>query len=121
MTRCTCDEDPGLVSIESSVTTAPGTCPTDNGDLGDGECETSMIISDSDIPGSVGIFRAATTILTDGNTIAVSPSEIVSFLAGNSVTLNPDFYAQSGSVFFCLLYTSPSPRDKRQSRMPSSA
>ena len=23
--------------------------------------------------------------------------------------------------FFCLLYTSPSPRDKRQSRMPSSA
>ena len=25
------------------------------------------------------------------------------------------------SLFFCLLYTSPSPRDKRQSRMPSSA
>ena len=24
-------------------------------------------------------------------------------------------------VRFCLLYTSPSPRDKRQSRMPSSA
>ena len=24
-------------------------------------------------------------------------------------------------VEFCLLYTSPSPRDKRQSRMPSSA
>ena len=28
----------------------------------------------------------------------------------------------SNSVYsFCLLYTSPSPRDKRQSRMPSSA
>ena len=25
------------------------------------------------------------------------------------------------SVYFCLLYTSPSPRDKRQARMPSSA
>ena len=25
------------------------------------------------------------------------------------------------SIVFCLLYTSPSPRDKRQSRMPSSA
>ena len=25
------------------------------------------------------------------------------------------------SVYICLLYTSPSPRDKRQSRMPSSA
>ena len=24
-------------------------------------------------------------------------------------------------IIFCLLYTSPSPRDKRQSRMPSSA
>ena len=26
-----------------------------------------------------------------------------------------------GMDYFCLLYTSPSPRDKRQSRMPSSA
>ena len=26
-----------------------------------------------------------------------------------------------GEVYTCLLYTSPSPRDKRQSRMPSSA
>ena len=26
-----------------------------------------------------------------------------------------------GQVSTCLLYTSPSPRDKRQSRMPSSA
>ena len=26
-----------------------------------------------------------------------------------------------GRVYVCLLYTSPSPRDKRQSRMPSSA
>ena len=29
--------------------------------------------------------------------------------------------AQSSKVSSCLLYTSPSPRDKRQSRMPSSA
>ena len=27
----------------------------------------------------------------------------------------------NGTVKGCLLYTSPSPRDKRQSRMPSSA
>ena len=26
-----------------------------------------------------------------------------------------------GGEYLCLLYTSPSPRDKRQSRMPSSA
>ena len=30
-------------------------------------------------------------------------------------------YAQGVMALFCLLYTSPSPRDKRQSRMPSSA
>ena len=29
--------------------------------------------------------------------------------------------AYGASYTFCLLYTSPSPRDKRQSRMPSSA
>ena len=29
--------------------------------------------------------------------------------------------AVPGAVLVCLLYTSPSPRDKRQSRMPSSA
>ena len=27
----------------------------------------------------------------------------------------------TGGIYICLLYTSPSPRDKRQSRMPSSA
>ena len=27
----------------------------------------------------------------------------------------------AGEPYYCLLYTSPSPRDKRQSRMPSSA
>ena len=33
---------------------------------------------------------------------------------------NPDV-GFSGGAHLCLLYTSPSPRDKRQSRMPSSA
>ena len=30
-------------------------------------------------------------------------------------------FSSSNGIKFCLLYTSPSPRDKRQSRMPSSA
>ena len=38
----------------------------------------------------------------------VCPSEIIAF-------------AHRTEVLACLLYTSPSPRDKRQSRMPSSA
>ena len=32
-----------------------------------------------------------------------------------------DDYALAAKGWGCLLYTSPSPRDKRQSRMPSSA
>ena len=33
----------------------------------------------------------------------------------------PDVAAEFERLWLCLLYTSPSPRDKRQSRMPSSA
>ena len=32
-----------------------------------------------------------------------------------------DAFATGASVFACLLYTSPSPRDRTRSRMPSSA
>ena len=33
-----------------------------------------------------------------------------------------ELFSQTATVLlFCLLYTSPSPRDKRQTRMPSSA
>ena len=32
-----------------------------------------------------------------------------------------EFSNDLSNILFCLLYTSPSPRDKRQSRMPSSA
>ena len=37
------------------------------------------------------------------------------------VALSPVGDAIGGVLSVCLLYTSPSPRDKRQSRMPSSA
>ena len=37
------------------------------------------------------------------------------------ITLMGLFALSSGLFRSCLLYTSPSPRDKRQSRMPSSA
>ena len=36
-------------------------------------------------------------------------------------TIEEELPRDFGIYDFCLLYTSPSPRDKRQSRMPSSA
>ena len=40
---------------------------------------------------------------------------------GDSVILQYLLHLLNGWMYICLLYTSPSPRDKRQSRMPSSA
>ena len=37
------------------------------------------------------------------------------------ITALNEIYLNRGELRVCLLYTSPSPRDKRQSRMPSSA
>ena len=45
--------------------------------------------------------------------------------AGHTIQFGGETYklhlVPSGIFYNCLLYTSPSPRDKRQSRMPSSA
>ena len=47
---------------------------------------------------------------------------VVNIVSWEAVIANYDTYHNLLSQFpDCLLYTSPSPRDKRQSRMPSSA
>ena len=43
-------------------------------------------------------------------------SALATFLVQNGCT-----DSSVSEIYICLLYTSPSPRDKRQSRMPSSA
>ena len=47
--------------------------------------------------------------------------EHVTAMPGQGVTSMFNFGQSFGILKGCLLYTSPSPRDKRQSRMPSSA
>ena len=48
---------------------------------------------------------------------------ISSFIAAKNEKENHSFFlvGETKALEACLLYTSPSPRDKRQSRMPSSA
>ena len=78
----------------------PSSCGSGGGgDLGNGACRSSMTISDSDIPGSTGIFRAQTTITTNGTVNIASGDGAVQFLAGQSITLNSGFHAQAGSNF----------------------
>ena len=61
-----------------------------------------------------GIFTAVTQ--HDGKFLAVDD---FSFFDGKFLAI--DGKSIFDGIFTCLLYTSPSPRDKRQSRMPSSA
>ena len=63
--------------------------------------------------------------------IAVLPGEIevvVSMFINDGIKIRRSladqtiyFKAEAGKSYICLLYTSPSPRDQRGSRMPSSA
>ena len=52
--------------------------------------------------------------------VGVIKALIVLFVFVN-IIYSTGFDPIGGIVDLCLLYTSPSPRDKRQSRMPSSA
>ena len=71
---------------------------------------------------------AATGVTTVGDTLpagldfvsAVGAGWTCSFSAPN-VTCTSSQVVSAGNAFPCLLYTSPSPRDRTRSRMPSSA
>ena len=60
--------------------------------------------------------------------LAFTMAHILTFFQLNGQFLKTDWFrnnefwvAASGIILSCLLYTSPSPRDRTRSRMPSSA
>ena len=71
--------------------------------------------------------NSATTVSGNYFVQADGENEIISNKSMNNTYTNNTFRRSRGSLVLrhganaCLLYTSPSPRDKRQSRMPSSA
>ena len=77
--------------------------------------DTSVMISGSDLEDTCNLLNYSLNLIDEwlmGNRLSLNVSK-TSYLL---FTHNPLY---NGSP--CLLYTSPSPRDKRQSRMPSSA
>ena len=69
---------------------------------------------------SVAVYTAAFGIIDEiyQRSITVAVSLIVAIFGSSLAKLHQ---TESHNIKICLLYTSPSPRDKRQSRMPSSA
>ena len=76
------------------------------------------------ITGSIAAYKAAYIIralVKKGAEVQVvitpAGKEFITPITLSALSSNPVI----SEFFSCLLYTSPSPRDKRQSRMPSSA
>ena len=82
------------------------------------------------------MFRSVLDIFTADIGIDLGTANTLVYVKGKGVVLDePSVVAmaevrgrtqvlavgEEAKVMLCLLYTSPSPRDKRQSRMPSSA
>ena len=74
--------------------------------------------------GVIAAGGACDLVLYDSEKNAADTTEFAALTASYDaliVRINPGQLSQGTSEGTCLLYTSPSPRDKRQSRMPSSA
>ena len=74
------------------------------------------ILQEARIP--VVIFEKSNEVSNYGAGISISPNGIKIL---KNLKIYQDVYEQSSNPKNCLLYTSPSPRDRTRSRMPSSA
>ena len=90
-----------------------------------------ILISNDDGVFADGIKALALAAAARGHQVTVVCPDQERSATGHGLTLQQPIRAERADQLFgsgvtawacsCLLYTSPSPRDKRQSRMPSSA
>ena len=52
---------------------------------------------------------------------SLNTKEVMTKKAGPAIVVNMTYVVADEAADYCLLYTSPSPRDRQKSRMPSSA
>ena len=95
------DDETNSVNVSSTLTVTDGTSDVLHGDT-DADASSSLTV---------------TGIRTGQEGGSGTDGTVGSGLAGTYGTLT----IAADGTYTCLLYTSPSPRDKRQSRMPSSA
>ena len=85
--------------------------------------DESNYLWETDVPGS----GWSSPVYADGkiwlSTSVTKPATAEQIAAAKKGSKNPDMVTTVGalSLYACLLYTSPSPRDRTRSRMPSSA
>ena len=90
----------------------------------DTNTQYTFLKKDEPVPIEQTIGEGTNNFFIEGNEISTSNLTIgPAGITGGSITLNGEVVTISnvGDSFTCLLYTSPSPRDQRGSRMPSSA
>ena len=99
-----------------------------NGNSGAGESYVLFGIAPllcNGLPVTVDLNQGQTPGAGDDVVLGTSGADFIDTGAGDDTICGLGgadmIFAGGGADYVCLLYTSPSPRDKRQSRMPSSA
>ena len=69
----------------------------------------------------IGIQSSKTTSLNPLFPVERDMLSIFDLMYDSLITIDDNYQPQAGLAESCLLYTSPSPRDRQKSRMPSSA
>ena len=98
---------------------ACGTAPENKSDIVADVIVGDLSVSCAEDPACVNRIHPDTPMIAEAD-----PGERIVFLSRDAfdLTLDPDeFSSAKMNPRHCLLYTSPSPRDQRGSRMPSSA
>ena len=135
----TTGDELAIVSQPTDLTVTEGDDATFNvSATGSGALTYQWLVGTTEIPGETGssLILPAVSLADTGAVYSVRVSDANGFLISDVVTLTVNPNVPVTGVIFgeglvdstrnlgpktCLLYTSPSPRDRTRSRMPSSA
>ena len=106
----TAEEFPYVIRVVSEITESNGSSSMAS------VCGSSLAMMDAGVPLKAPVAGIAMGLIKEGEEFAV-----LTDILGDEDHLGDMDFKVAGTPEGCLLYTSPSPRDQRGSRMPSSA